>query len=255
MWLGIFVEIIAIIIYYGIPNIKQFILFIVSQSTILQFWTPDSLRGYGCGTPNGSLWTICVLIQFYLVVWFIRKILHNKSFVVWEIAFLMSILLGMIPKLLSGYLPNMILKLYNQTILNYLYLFLAGAFLAEYREKFIPLITKYWYVLTAVAIVLYTTGIDIPYTNYDIVKGIFCVYGLIGFSYAFPKLNIKIDISYGLYIYHMTVVNVMIMLGMTGKVSYMILAITVSTLLALLSTKTIGAWASKKRSNSMISNG
>lgn len=255
LWLGILVEIVAIIIFHGIPNIKQFILFTVSQSTILQFWTPDSLRGYGCGSPNGALWTICVFIQFYLVVWFIRKILHNKSFVVWGIAFLMSILLGMIPKLLSGYLPSIILKLYNQTILNYLYLFLAGEFLAEYREKFIPLITKYWYVLTAVAIVLYTTGIDIPYTNYDIVKGILCVYGLIGFSYAFPKLNIKIDISYGLYIYHMTVVNVMITLGMTGKVSYMILAITVSALLALLSTKTVGAWASKKRSNSMISNG
>lgn len=62
LWLGIFVEIVAIIILYGIPNIKQFVLFTVSQSTILQFWTPDSLRGYGCGSPNGALWTICVLI-------------------------------------------------------------------------------------------------------------------------------------------------------------------------------------------------
>ena len=255
LWLGILVEIVAIIIFYGIPNIKQFVLFIFSQSTILQFWTPNSLRGYGCGSPNGALWTVCVLIQFYLVVWFLRTILHNKRFVVWGTAFLMSLLLGIIPKLLSGYLPDIILKLYNQIILNYLYLFLAGAFLAEYREKFIPLITKYWYALSAAAIVFYIIGVDIQYTNYDIVKGILCVYGLIGFSYAFPKLNIKIDISYGLYIYHMTVVNVMITLGMTEKVSYMILAITVSALLALLSTKTIGAWALKKRLNSMISNG
>lgn len=255
LWLGIFVEIVAIIVFYGIPNIKQFILFTVSQSTILQFWTPDSLRGYGCGSPNGALWTICVLIQFYLVVWFIRKILHNRSFVVWGVVFLMSILLGMIPKLLSGYLPDIILKLYNQTILNYLYLFLAGAFLAEYREKLIPFVTKYWYVLTATAIALYAIDIDIPYTNYDIAKGILCVYGLIGFSYSFPKLNIKTDISYGLYIYHMTVVNVMITLGMIGKVSYMMLAIAVSAILALLSTKTIGAWALKKKSYGVISNG
>lgn len=254
LWLGILVEIIAIIVFYGIPNIKDFVLFTVSQSTILQFWTPDSLRRYGCGSPNGALWTICVLIQFYLVVWFIRKILHNKNFVVWSVAFSMSILLGMIPKLLSGYLPEIILKLYNQTILNYLYLFLAGAFLAEFKGKLIPRITKYWYVLTAAAVVLYTTGIDIPFTNYDIVKGILCVYGLIGFSYAFPKLNIKTDISYGLYIYHMTVVNVMIMLGMTGKVPYMMLAIAVSAILALVSTKTVGAWASKKKSTSAMSN-
>jgi peptidoglycan/LPS O-acetylase OafA/YrhL len=161
----------------------------------------------------------------------------------------------MIPKFFSENVPIIILKLYNQTALNYLYLFLAGAFLAEYRKMLIPFVTKYWYVLTATAIVLYAIGIDIPYTNYGIVKGILCVYGLIGFSYAFPKFNIKTDISYGLYIYHMTVVNVMITLGMRGKASYMILSIAVSIVFALLSTKTIGAWASKKKSTTVISNG
>lgn len=62
------------------------------------------------------------------------------------------------------------------------------------------------------------------------------------------KLNIKTDISYGLYIYHMTVVNILIMLGMTGKIEYMLLAIVISAALALISTKTIGAWAGKKKS-------
>ena len=247
MWFGILVEIVVIIIFYGIPNVKHFILFIFSQSTILQFWTPDSLRGYGCGTPNGALWTICVLIQFYIVVWFIRKILHGKKYVVWGVAFLISVVLGMVTEILSGYMPDIILKLYNQTVLNYFYLFLAGAFLAEFRDKIMTLITKYWYLLTAIAILFYTTGIDIPYTNYRIVKGILCVYGLIGFAYTFPKLNIKMDISYGLYIYHMTVVNILIMLRMTEKIEYMLLAIVISAALAFISTKTIGAWAGKKK--------
>lgn len=54
-------------------------------------------------------------------------------------------------------------------------------------------------------------------------KEILCEYELIGFSYAFPKLIMKTDILHGLYIYYMTVVNVMITLGMTGKVYYMML--------------------------------
>ena len=45
-----------------------FILFIFCQSSIFQFWTPNFLRGYGCGTPNGSLWTIGILIQFYIII-------------------------------------------------------------------------------------------------------------------------------------------------------------------------------------------
>lgn len=167
----------------------------------------------------------------------------------WGIVFLISILLGMIPELFSGYLASVILKLYNQTILNYLYLFLAGAFLAEHREKLISFVSKYWYALTAIAIVFYTIGIDIPYINYDIIKRIICVYGLIGLSYTFPNLNIKTDISYGLYIYHMTVVNVMITLGMTGKMLYMMLIIVVSAVLDLISTKIIGVWAANKKKN------
>ena len=134
------------------------------------------------------------------------------------------------------YLPEIFFKLYTQTVFNYLYLFLIGAFLAEHKSKILPIVIRYWYVLTVVAIILYITEFDIPMTNYSVLKCIFCVYGLIGFAYSFPQLNIKVDMSYGLYIYHMTVVNVMITLGLTGRLIYMLLALGTSMILALIST-------------------
>jgi peptidoglycan/LPS O-acetylase OafA/YrhL len=39
---------------------------IFTQVTVFQFWTPDVLRSWGVGTPNGSLWTIPVELQFYI---------------------------------------------------------------------------------------------------------------------------------------------------------------------------------------------
>ena len=69
LWVCLFVEILSIVLFYKeyVP-ISDYMLFTFTQGTIFQFWTPDSLRGYGCGTPNGSLWTITVIVQFYIFI-------------------------------------------------------------------------------------------------------------------------------------------------------------------------------------------
>lgn len=247
LWVGVAIELIFVVVLYGVDNIKQFVVFAFTQSTILQFWTPDFLRGYGCGTPNGSLWTIGVLIQFYIIIWFIKKLINGKNILIWGIAIAFSIVLGMIPSVFEGHIPGMILKLYGQTVFDYLYLFLMGAFLAEKRLQLLPLVKRYWYIISGFAIIIYITGIDIPWTSYNVIKSFLCGYGLIGFAYAFPKLNIKTDVSYGLYIYHMTVVNVMITMGLAGKAIYMAIALAVSLGLAWISIKTIGQWAARRK--------
>ena len=84
LWVAVAVEIIVLLLLYRQPiNWPQMGLFTFGQATIFQFWTPDFLRGYGCGTPNGALWTITVLIQFYFCAYLIYKWLHNKKFFVW----------------------------------------------------------------------------------------------------------------------------------------------------------------------------
>lgn len=73
---------------------------------------------------------------------------------------------------------------------------------------------------------------------------------LTGSAYVFPKLNVKTDISYGLYIYHMTVVNALIVLGYTGN-QCLLLIVTVTTfILAWVSTRTVGSLAMRMKSKS-----
>ena len=88
-------------------------------------------------------------------------------------------------------------------------------------------------------------GHTIDADTYGIVRCGSLISGLIGFAYAFPKINLKIDISYPLYLYHMTVVNVMLQLGYSGKRIHLLIAIMISCLFAFISTETIGKLANR----------
>ena len=84
LWVAVLVEIVCILLLYHQPiDWLQLGIFAIGQGTVFQFWTPDFLRGYGCGTPNGALWTITVLIQFYFVVYFLFKCLHKRKLAIW----------------------------------------------------------------------------------------------------------------------------------------------------------------------------
>ena len=68
LWAAVILEILTIIyLFKGTINWPLLGVFGITQGTVFQFWTPDFLRGYGCGCPNGALWTICVIIQYYII--------------------------------------------------------------------------------------------------------------------------------------------------------------------------------------------
>ena len=108
----------------------DFLLFNLAQATFLQFWTPDFLRGYGCGTPNGALWTITVIVQFYLISFGLYKLVYNKN-KLWLILLIMSILFAFSHNYIVEMLPVIMGKIYSCTVIPYLWMFLMGAFLSE----------------------------------------------------------------------------------------------------------------------------
>lgn len=240
LWVGVLIEIICLLIFYNVRiPIASLLLFTLTQGSFLQFWTPDSLRDYGCGTPNGSLWTICVIIQFYLIVWLLYKLLHGKKFRIFLAIEVMSILVAVFSPHLSVFLPELAYKLYTQTIFPYFWLFLFGIILSEYMETIIPYLKKCWPLFLIISFCLHIFSIDIN-SGYGIFRCSFLIMGVIGFAYACPKVNIKTDFSYGVYIYHMTVVNVFIQLKCTANVKYGFYSFLITLFLAVISTRTIG---------------
>ena len=253
LWCAVMVEVIVLACLIDFPmEWGKFFLFMGGQGSCLQFWTPDFLRSYGCGVPNGALWTICVLIQWYLFAYFAYKLLHGKGLARWLVAIAAAIVLGVT----SGWAKSeaLVFKIYENTFLPYSWMFLIAAFVAEHVEIVRPIAIRWRYFIVALTILLMVTGCDLTALRYGVGNTLLLFLACLGIGYAFPAVNIRTDISYGIYIYHMTVVNAFIAFGIgkySGWEAFVVLGmvIAVTCMFAWLSTRFIGSgrsWGKRK---------
>ena len=148
LWVAVLIEMLSILVLYKKPiSWSRFLLFGVAQGTLFQFWTPDFLREYGCGVPNGSMGTISVIVQFYLIAWALYKFLQQKSQKRWFTLFGVSIVFGLLKPVIGSHLPSIIGKLYSQTVFPYMWLFLVGGFVSDKYEVIIHTLKKYWWAI------------------------------------------------------------------------------------------------------------
>ncbi len=250
LWFGVLVSLISILLLYDNIVWRDIGLFAFTQGTFMQFWTPDSLRGFGCGTPNGALWTICTIVQFYLVAWFLRKLIKKKNVLAWIILLILSIAVAIIIPYTKPLFPSETLyKLFRQTLFSYFWIFLVGAFLSEFFDDLIPILKKFWYIgfILLLTVQLFIKK-DID-ASYPLFGSILCGVSWIGFAYAFPKLQIKHDISYGVYIYHMVFINIAVELGYVRSwwTFWVVLFATLAA--AIVSYYTIGYFSRRKKTS------
>lgn len=222
-------------------NIKLLIYWF-GQLTIFQFWTPEILRGYAVGTPNGSLWTITVEIQFYLLLMFIF-LLKIKN-IVFHVLTILSILFNIF--VYTKFSKDFIfVKLFSVSIIPYFYNFMIGVYFAKYRQFLLKLVEGKFLVWLLIYHI-YVYGLNIYpqyYVNISILISNFLLGILVlSFTFSFRKIS-KIligdtDISYGLYLYHMLFLNYFIykfgIEGTKGKIGYYIF---LTFLVAFLSDK------------------
>lgn len=143
LWCSIFVSTICIYIFYDKrPDLVQAVIYLVTQFFGCNFYTGSWLREYGVGAPNGSLWTIMLELQFYIIImlgweWLRRQRLH-VDVLLYLVFVLFNLLSGYIGQL---YPENIICKLYNCSVLPYLYMFMTGVILYKHREKMFEILS------------------------------------------------------------------------------------------------------------------
>jgi len=204
----------------GVSPLKTLAWF-VGQSSILQFYNPDFLRKFGVGVMNGSLWTITVEIQFYLAIPILYRLLNLNDASKRRTNVLLALFIGfaIINQFFNYYHTNyynvLWYKILGVTFFPWFYMFIFGVLCQRnfstlhyhVKNKGVPLFLFYVLVaLIGVKCLGFGMGNRI---NLFLFLSLACA--VLAIAYTVPSLAGALlkgnDISYGIYIFHMPVVN------------------------------------------------
>lgn len=248
LWIALLVSIFSVYFFYEIDfNSKKFWIWVVGQSTFVQFYNPDFLRGYGVGVLNGSLWTIPVELQFYFCLPLIYSFLKNQYTKKILIFIFLSIILSQVYDSLNVFESLLIHKLFGVTVFPYLYMFLTGVLIQKnifFIKRYLQNKFYFWlmeYML--LSLIFSWFGFKNTGNHINPILSINLALIIISFAYSCSGLSKKLlkdfDISYGIYIYHMVFVNILVSIGSVKTIYSMFVCCLLTFSAAIISWKYI----------------
>ena len=203
---------------------QRFLLWFTAQLSFFQFYPLEDFRTWGVGHPNGSLWSISVEIQFYLLLPVLFYLLFDKKYALRTKNIVLFILMA-ISIAFNYYQQQMVAEhktigsLMGVFILHYLYFFCSGIILYlnfERLKKFLVGKGWIWIGLFILYTVIFHNWLNYFENVYEtslagIIGESLLAIATISAAYSKISLSSKIlsgnDLSYGIYIYHMPVIN------------------------------------------------
>jgi peptidoglycan/LPS O-acetylase OafA/YrhL len=225
-------------------GVGHFILWLISQATCLQFYNPSFLRKYGTGVFNGALWTISVEIQFYILIPFISMLVNRKKWV-FCVVFIGSVIFHLVFVVYCER-RGIIEKLIGASFLPWLYMFMSGVFVSQNLDlarRAVSRLNKLGLVIAYLVSTFAIGSFDRNASNaINPVSFILLAIMLfwisetnISIGWWFQDMVRKNDVSYGVYLYHMLVINFVIQMKVFNFWFSATIVLIASVLLAMLS--------------------
>ena len=252
LWAVLLFSLVTLVVFYDRSilndNLGKLLLWSLCQATILQDWIPDFMRGYGVGGMNGSLWTIPVELCFYVSIpvlyWLFRKV-RSVDAVLWLVV-VASFSLQYSIYAFSDDLPEIAFKLIHKSPLPWIGMFCCGILGQRHLPRILHLVQGRFLMILAIYLLVSLTAHYFP--AYPLLQGnsnsmgivnYFAMCGLIlSAAYTGPNLAERLlhrnDISYGVYIFHIPVINIFFHNGFAGWPA-LVTAVLMTTGLAVLS--------------------
>lgn len=216
-------------------------IWLAAQGSILQFYNPDFMRGYGDGVLNGALWTISVELQFYVLAPILYLLTKRAPWVLVLVA-LTSIAVNLCVVRFTS--DALLMKLVYVSFAPWVYMFIAGFAAARWLRR-TPAFDNIPYlgIITLYVASMFIGGYEQNAQNSinPIAFAILAVlilkaaHDLTIISPAWRRRTNEVDISYGVYLFHMPVINTLIHLGLNAPAVDLIAVFTISILLSLAS--------------------
>lgn len=224
LWVCIIINLLLVATtgYFVVKNVGMHDVFLlaVAKSTILQFYNPDFMRDFGDGVLNGSLWTITVELQFYFLAPILYKVFisraKNKNLVlVLLIAFFIACN-RLLHLLQDDYSESVIWKLFRVSFAPWFYMFLFGVILQRNFARVSGLIVRVPFIVHLVifcVFVFFSHKASWSFGN-SLNPFVFFALSVFIFKVAYTDFFKMIsgflkgnDLSYGIYIFHMPLLN------------------------------------------------
>ena len=239
LWVAVCFSFLLLLVFYPAPmqdNAGTAAVWMLMQLSFLQSWNPEFLRAYGTGLVNPALWTIPVELAFYvtlpLLYWLgmrlgkLRAVLVAAAVVSFVIFYFAINVLH--PDDANVALLRKVLTVSPASFIVWLWMFLLGVF-AQLEFSWLKGVVAGRFPLFAVVALMVgalSLGIDappwlhLPGNEIGLLNALTICAASLSFAYSYPGLAQRwlkgFDLSYGMYLFHMPVVNALIAAGIVG---------------------------------------
>jgi peptidoglycan/LPS O-acetylase OafA/YrhL len=219
-----------------LDNARIYAGWFLAQITIGQAYNPQHFRDIGVGAINGSLWTITTEILFYTSIPVIVKLERRWPWTIAALAIASFATYAGGPSLWQKpvYRDKTIYDILALTPIVWGWMFAAGILAFKYFKA----ITRARFYLPIAAVLM---GLIAKYggagpllnaTGNSLGLLYFLSYAciLLWFAFCLPAISIKTDLSYGVYVWHMPIINLQLALNIQHPIIAIIGTFMVATL-------------------------